>query len=108
MKKSFNNILPYLFAFFIFFVSVVRAEDDDDDDAIGEIVTDLLVGAALEVCSMHATCHFIMMIFGFLAFIIVVIGMCSGKISYDEIFNYRNARCGATIGAGRGIVRSWR
>jgi hypothetical protein len=107
MKKSCINILPYLFAFFIF-VSVVRAEDDDDDDTIGEIVTDLLVGAALEVCSMHATCHFIMMIFGFLAFIIVVIGMCSGKIGCDEIFNYRNARRGATIGAGRGIVRSWR
>jgi hypothetical protein len=104
MKKYFN-ILPY-FAFFIF-VSVARAEDDDDN-IIGEIITDLLVGAAIEVCSMYATCRLIMVFFTFTALIIIVIALCLGEIGCKDIFNCRNARRGATMGAGGAIVRRYR
>lgn len=103
MKKSFN-ILPY-FAFFIF-VSVARAEDDDN--IIGEIITDLLVGAAIEVCSMYATCRLIMAFFTFTALIIIVIALCLGEIGCKDIFNCRNARRGATMGAGGAMVRRYR
>ena len=108
MKITFNNILPYLFVFFALLVSVARAEDDDDDNIIGEIIIDLFVGAAVEVCSMYATCHLIMMTFGIIAFIIVVIGTCSGEIGSDEIFNFRNIRRGTTMGAGRALARGLR
>tara|TARA_B110000495_G_C22939222_1_gene549465 strand:+ start:812 stop:1126 length:315 start_codon:yes stop_codon:yes gene_type:complete len=104
MKKSFN-ILPY-FAFFIF-VSVARAEDDDDN-IIEEIITDLLVGAAIEVCSMYTTCSLIMVFFTFGTLIIIAIALCIGEIGCSDIFNCRNARRGATMGAGRAMVRGYR
>ena len=93
--------------FFVLFVSVVRAEDEDDD-ILGEMETDLAIGAFMGICSSFAICHLFMVTLGFIAFVMVIIGICSGEIGCDEIFNCRNVRRGATIGIGRRITQNWR
>jgi hypothetical protein len=105
--KYFKNTMLCVLTFFVLFVSVARAEDDDDD-ILGEMTTDLAIGVFMGICSSFAMCHLFMVTLGFISFVMVIIGICSGEIGCDEIFNCRNVRRGATIGIGRRITQNWR
>ena len=56
-NRNLKFILPVLFAIFAFGIKVARAEDDDDDNIIGEIITDLFVGAAVGTCQSNEACN---------------------------------------------------
>ena len=105
--KYFRNTMLCVLILFALVVSVAGAEDNDDD-ILREIATDLAIGAFMEICSSFAMCHLFMVTLGFMAFVVVIIGICSGEIGCDEIFNCRNVRRGATIGIGRRVTQNWR
>jgi hypothetical protein len=88
------------------FIMMVRGEDDDN--VLAEIATDLFIGAAVEICSAFYVCHMILLTFVFISCIFICIGLCSGDIAFDEVFNCKNARRGGTVMVGRDIVRRWR
>ena len=103
MKISFNRFAYTLFII-MSFIAMAHGEEDDDD-ILAEAGHDLLIGAAIEICSAFYICNMLLMVISFVAFIIVCIGLCSGEIAFDEVFNCRNARRGGTYMIGRGITR---
>ena len=88
------------------FIMMVRGEDDDN--VLAEIVDDLFIGAAVEICSAFYVCHMILLTLGFMCSVLLCIGLCSGDIAFDEVFNCKNVRRGGTVMVGRDIVRRWR
>ena len=105
-KKSIVSSF-FLVLFLGFFVTKAVAEEDDDD-ILGEIVTDLLIGVGIAICEEFVICKFFMVLIGCIAFMMLLIGLCSGEITCADICNGRNARRGLTTGAGYGFVRSFR
>jgi hypothetical protein len=85
------------------FITMVRAKEDDD--ILGEIATDLFIGAAIEICSAFYVCHMILLTFVFISCVFICVGLCSGNIAFDEVFNCKNARRGGTVAIGRRIAR---
>jgi hypothetical protein len=81
---------------------------DDDDDIAGEIVTDLIIGVGMAICEEFVMCKLFMIIMGFVCAIMVLIGLCSGEISCEDICNRRTARRSFTSGVGYGVTRSFR
>ena len=81
---------------------------DDDDDIAGEIVTDLIIGVGMAICEEFVMCKLFMIIMGFVCTIMVLIGLCSGEISCEDICNRRTARRSFTSGVGYGVTRSFR
>ena len=74
-NRNLKFILPVLFAILAFGIKVARAEDDDDDNIIGEIVTDLLVGALVGTCQSNEACNNVLGIFCmFFLFIALICG----------------------------------
>jgi hypothetical protein len=104
-KKSIVSSL-FMVLFLGFFVFKVAAEDDDD--AAGEIVADLLIGVGVAICEEFVICKLFMGLIVCIAFMMLLIGLCSGEITCADICNGRNARRGLTTGAGYGFVRSFR
>ena len=104
-KKSIVSSL-FMVLFLGFFVFKVAAEDDDD--AAGEIVADLLIGAGIAVCEEFVICKSIILVAGFIGFIVFIIGVCVGDVNCSDICNGRNARRGFTVGAGYGVGRAFR
>ena len=71
MYKSFT----FLFLLFTF-VTSVRA--DDDEDILGELMTDLLIGAAVAVCESYATCNAILTVITIISILILICGCIFG------------------------------
>ena len=96
------------FVLFLGFFATKVVSDDDDEDIVGEIVTDLLIGVAVSICEEFVICKFLMLLISFIGVMIIIIGICVGEISCTDICNGRNARWGLTVGAGYGLVSSFR
>jgi hypothetical protein len=97
----------WIFTFLLFTMKFVIATDDDDNIA-GEIVTDLIIGVGMAICEEFVMCKLFMIIMGFVCTIMVLIGLCSGEISCEDICNRRTARRSFTSGVGYGVTRSFR
>ena len=82
----------------------VAAEEEDDEN----IITDLMIGVGIAICEEFVMCKLFMVIMGFVGTLIVLIGLCSGEITCEDICNRRNARRGFTSGVGYGVTRSIR
>ena len=102
MKKS---ILLFALIFMIKFMMVFA--EDDDDDIKGEIVVDLFVGAAIEVCTHYATCSVILFILSVIVLISALIGCILGTLKPGDVVNARNVRRMGTHYVGRSLVRGW-
>jgi len=93
---------------FLLFATKCIATNDDDDNIVGEVVVDLMIGVGMAICDEFVMCKLFMMMMGFVCAIMVLIGLCSGEISCEDICNCRNARRGFTSGVGYGVTRSFR
>jgi hypothetical protein len=98
----------FLVLFLGFFVTKIVAKDDDEDNIIGEIVTDLFIGVAVSICEKFVICKFFMFLISFMFVMIIIVGVCVGEINVTDICNGRNTRRALTVGAGYGLVRSFR
>ena len=98
----------WVFTLLLFATKCVAATNDDDDNIVGEIVTDLIIGVGMAICEEFVMCKLFMIIMGFICAIMVLIGLCSGEISCEDICNRRTARRSFTSGVGYGVTRSFR
>jgi len=105
-KKSIFYSMVFV-TFFGFFVAKVAAEEDDDD-LVGEILADLMIGVGIAICEEFVICKSIILVAGFIGFIVFIIGVCVGDVNCSDICNGRNARRGFTVGAGYGVGRAFR
>ena len=98
----------WLFAslFFVMKFTTVIARDDDDD--LGDVVVDLMIGAGMAICEEFVACKLFMIIAGLASVLMILIGLCSGEMSCNELCNRRTARRGFTTGVGYGLTRSFR
>jgi len=96
----------WVFTFLLFATKCIAATDDDDTG--GEIVADLMIGVGMAICEEFVMCKLFMMMMCFVCVIMVLIGLCSGEISCEDICNRRNARRSFTSGVGYGVTRSLR
>ena len=82
MKKySFLIVLIFMINFMIVFA------ENDDDDIMGEIIVDLLIGVAVEICSHSTTCSAIMTIIVIISENITLLTICD-KIKGIIIFQF--------------------
>ena len=102
MKKS---TLLIALIFMIKFMMVFA--EDDDDDIMGEIIFDIFVGVAMEVCTHYATCSLIMSITFMAILILAFIGCVLGLVKPGDVVNARNVRRVGTHYVGRSLVRDW-
>lgn len=103
MRKS---TLLIAMLFMIKFIMVFAEEEEDD--IMGEIMVDLFIGAAMEVCSYYVTCSLIMSITFMAILILTLIGCVLGMIEPGDVVNSRNARRMSTHYIGRRLVRGYR
>ncbi|RZD41537.1 MAG: hypothetical protein CXT73_04815 [Methanobacteriota archaeon] len=96
----------WIFTFLLFATKCVATNDDDDTG--GEIAVDLMIGVGMAICEEFVMCKLFMIMMGFACAIMVLIGLCSGEISCEDICNRRNARRSFTSGVGYGVTRSFR
>ena len=96
----------WIFTFLLFTMKFVAAADDDD--IAGEIATDLIIGVGIAICEKFVACKLFMIIAGLACALMMLIGLCSGEISCEDICNRRTARRSFTSGVGYGITRSFR
>jgi len=82
--------------------------NDDDDDTGGEIFVDLMIGVGMAICEEFVACKLFMILAGLACALIMLIGLCLGEISCEDICNRRNARRSFTSGVGYGVTRSIR
>ena len=83
---------------------IVFAENDDDD-IMGEIIVDLLIGVAVEICSHYTTCSAIMTIIVIISLIVMFIGCMLGNIQLGDVINRRVVRRIGTQYVGRRFAR---
>ena len=89
----------------LFMIKFIMVFAEDDDDIMGEIIVDLFIGAAMEVCSHYATCSIIMSITFMAILILTLIGCVLGMIEPGDVVNSRNVRRMSTHYIGRRLVR---
>ena len=83
----------------------MRAEDDDEDDILGEILVDILVGAAIAVCQSNAACNGLLTLVTVIFITISLIGWCLSGCECDcEAPSRRQMRRAGTIGVGYGLT----
>ncbi len=90
----------------MFCTKVVRAEDDDDDNILGELIIDMLTGAAVAACQSNASCNAILAITTFIFTIIALVGWCMTGCNCDcEAPTRRDMRRAGGMGLGYSIGR---
>lgn len=97
----------WVFTFLLFATKCIAATDDDNTGG-GGVVVDFMIGVGMAICDEFVMCKLFMMMMGFVCAIMVLIGLCSGEISCEDICNRRNARRSFTSGVGYGVTRSFR
>jgi len=80
---------------------------DDDDDAV-EIVVDIMIGFGMAICEEFVACKLFMIIAGLTGVLMMIIGLCSGEMSCEDICNRRTVRRSFTTGVGYGVARTFR
>ena len=98
----------WLFAFLFFVMKFVTVTATDDDDDIGDVVVDLMIGFGMAICEEFVACKLFMIIAGLAGVLMILIGLCSGEMSCEDICNRRTARRGFTTGIGYGVARTFR
>ena len=91
----------------IFMIKFMMVFAEDDDDIMGEIIFDIFVGVAMEVCTYYTTCSLIMSITFIAILILTIIGCVLGLVKPGDVVNARNARRVGTHYVGRSLVRGW-
>jgi len=105
LKSKTLYYLPFVFMLFLFCTKVVRAEDDDEDDILGEILVDIMVGAAIAVCQSNAVCNGLLTLVTVIFITISLIGWCLSSCECDcEAPSRRQMRRAGTIGVGYGLT----
>ena len=92
----------------LFMIKFIMVFAEEEDDIMGEIMVDLFIGAAMEVCSYYVTCSLIMSITFMAILILTLIGCVLGMIEPGDVVNSRNARRISTHYIGRTLVRGYR
>ena len=105
-NRNLKFILPVLFAILAFGIKVARAEDDDDDNIIGEIVTDLLVGALVGTCQSNEACNNVLGIFCMFFLFIALIMWCATGCEPCQPSG-RDFRRVGTMYVGSRLTRRW-
>ena len=106
VKSKIVYYLPFVFMLFIFCTKVVRAEDDDDDDILGELIIDILAGAAVAACQSNAACNAVLTIITLIFVIIALISWCMDGCKCDcEAPTRRQRRRAGGMGIGYGLGR---
>ena len=99
-----NKINSGIFIISLFILSFVMAEEDYNN-IVTEIVTDLLVGVTVNFCISYFFCNILLAFIFVILGLTIIVGICNGEIGRNEIFNFRNARRGLTVGVGREFAR---
>ena len=91
------------FTYILFFLSLLghgAFANDDDDDVVGEIISDLFVGAALAMCEHYAWCQ-MLLITAVVAFVVVaaIIFISTGEC-LCSCPSRKNIRRSATVYGG--------
>lgn len=92
-------------------ISFARAHEDDEDDLLGELMFDLMVGGAIEICASFYTCSMILSILtvsiiSFMLISLCITGCRDCRCPTERQVN-RGFRHGAGIYAGRRVVRGF-
>jgi len=83
------------------FVAAEEKAAEKDD----RVITDLMIGVGIAICEEFVMCKLFMMIMGFVCALIVLVGLCSGTIGFEDICNRKTTRSGVTSGVGYGVTR---
>ena len=76
-KNRFSHyVLMLIFGIMMFTIKFARAEEDEEDDIIGEMIVDLLVGAAVGVCQSIAACSFMRTIITLIFIVFALLNAC--------------------------------
>ena len=107
-KQTLTKIFFFFTIVLFILPKLIRAEDDDDDDIIGEIIVDLIAGAAVAACETNAICSAFMTIVAIAFITLSLIGFCINGCKCDDEYrptrkSFRRAGTGAI---GYGIGRS--
>jgi len=106
MKTTrFQYTFALLLTVLLLSIKFARADDDDDDNVLGEIVVDLIVGAAVGMCQENAVCNYYLSIITFVIIIITIIGWCAAGCRPCE-YSSKDFRRGGTAYIGSRIGRS--
>ena len=106
IKSKIVYYLPFVFMLFLFCTKVVRAEDDDEDDILGELIIDILAGAAVAACQSNASCNAVLTITTFIFIIIALVSWCMDGCNCDcEAPTRRQWRRAGGMGIGYGLGR---
>tara|TARA_B100000925_G_C21895825_1_gene424940 strand:- start:214 stop:540 length:327 start_codon:yes stop_codon:yes gene_type:complete len=88
---------------FLTLLSQVRGEDDDDD-ILGELITDIMVGAAVAACETSAGCNGLLTIISFISVLFVLTTcICGSDRDRDELWESMPSKK-RIAGTGAGYV----
>ena len=105
-KNRFSQyILMLFFGIMMFTIKFARGEEDDDDDIIGEIIVDLLIGAAVSVCQSNAVCNLYLTLFTVLFVVIALVNACINGCEDARYPSRREIRRAGTVYVGSRLFR---
>ena len=96
---------------FLSIISLTVAHEDDEDNILGELIVDLMIGGAIEICTSFHTCSVLLNIFTMAVITCALIGLCINGCKDCRLPTEREAKRGIRRGlgiyAGRRLVRGF-
>lgn len=94
---------------FLMIISVAMSYDDEEDDILSELLIDLMIGGALEICASFYTCSMLLQIMTITIILFIAISLCitgcrDCRCPTERQVN-RGFRHGVGIYAGRRLAR---